>query len=77
MKIVSEVNEKENESIYTVELEPGAYIDVKKAKDYYYVMQCEDGNEVFDDNGNTFDYFFDKEIVFRFIKEVECFGSFK
>ena len=76
MKIVSITKDK-NESIYTVELEPEVYVDVKRIESHYYIMQCEDGYEVFDDNGNTFDYFYDKEIVIRFIKESEHYGSFK
>lgn len=77
MKIISEANEKRNESIYTVELDRGAYIDVKRVENYYYIMQCGDGYEVFDDNGNTFDYSFDKEKVLNFVMEVERCGSFK
>ena len=77
MKIISEVNEKRNESIYTVELEPGVSVDVKRVENYYYIMQCGDGYEVFDDNGNTFDYSFDREKVLDFVGEVERLGSFK
>lgn len=69
MKIVS-MTEIENESvIYTVVLEPGVFVDVKRTDDgFYYIMQCEDGYETFDDNGNTFDYRFDFNNVVRFVE---------
>ena len=69
MKIVS-MTETENESvIYTVMLEPGVFVDVKRTDDgFYYIMQCEDGYETFDDNRNTFDYRFDFNNVVRFVE---------
>ena len=69
MKIVS-MTEIGNESvIYTVMLEPGVFVDVKRTDDgFYYIMQCEDGYETFDDSGNTFDYRFDFNNVVRFVE---------
>ena len=69
MKIVS-MTEIENESvIYTVMLEPGVFVDVKRTDDgFYYIMQCGDGYMTFDDNGNTFDYNFDTNNVVRFVE---------
>ena len=77
MKIISEFSDRRNESIYTIELEPGAYVDVKRVENHCYVMQCEDGYEVFDENGNTFNYLFDKKEVLEFVKEVERLGYFE
>ena len=51
MKIVS-MTEIENESvIYTVMLEPGVFVDVKRTDDgFYYIMQCGDGYMTFEYN---------------------------
>lgn len=69
MKIVSMTELENNEVIYTVRLEPGVYVDVKRAKGgFYYIMQCGDGYMTFDDNGNTFDYNFDANNVVRFVE---------
>lgn len=70
MKII-EKYEDNCEQIYTVELEEDVFVDVKCTGNLYYVMQCEDGYEVYNSDGNTFDYHFNEEEVLKFvIKEV-------
>lgn len=54
---------------YTVELEKDVFVDVKCIGDLCYVMDCEDGYEVYDSNGNTFDYHYNKYEVINFVIE--------
>ena len=69
MKIVSSTEVENRGWIYTVELEPEVYVDVKRTVNgLCYVMDCGDGYMVFDDNGNTFDYKFDENDVVRFVE---------
>lgn len=57
--------------IYSIELEPGALIDVKNIGDLWYVMSCGDGYEVYDENGNTFSYQYNENEVIDFVKNYE------
>ena len=69
MKIVSKAEVENRGCIYTVELEPGVYVDVKRTVNgLCYVMDCGDGYMAFDDNGNTFDYKFNTDDVVRFVE---------
>lgn len=69
MKIVS-LSASREEAIYTVELEPGLYVDVKSCRTspyLIYVMQNEDGSVLYEDNGNDRHayggtYFYNEEV---------------
>lgn len=68
MKIVSSAEVENRGWIYTVELEPEVYVDVKRTVNgLCYVMDCGDGYMTFDDSGNTFDYKFDTDDVVGFV----------
>ena len=62
----------ETSTIYTVELEENVFVDVKHIGNCVYVMQCEDGYEAYDSNGNSFEYHFDEEAVIEFVKNTIC-----
>lgn len=69
MKIVSKTEVENRGELYTVMLEPGVYVDVKRMiKGLCYVMDCGDGYMAFDDSGNTFDYKFDTDDVIGFVE---------
>jgi hypothetical protein len=68
MKIIDKY-EDNGERIYTVELEDDVLVDVKCIDNMCYVMQCEDGYEVFNRDGNTFDYHFNEDEVVNFVRE--------
>lgn len=69
MKIVALTASRE-EAIYTVELEPGLYVDVKSCRTspyLIYVMQNEDGSVLYEDDGNdrraySGTYFYNEEV---------------
>lgn len=69
MKIVALTASRE-EAIYTVELEPGLYVDVKSCRTspyLIYVMQNEDGTVLYEDDGNdrhaySGTYFYNEEV---------------
>ena len=55
---------------YTIELESGKYVDVMCIRDgeqeYEYVMQCGDGNDVYDSDQNTYEgYEYDEELCYK------------
>lgn len=55
MKIVDKWIDHE-ESYWTVELSEGKFVDIKQTeKDFIYIMQNNDGLEIYDKNGNTYD----------------------
>lgn len=69
MKIISSAEVENRGWLYTVMLEPGVYVDVKRTVNgLCYVMDCGDGYMAFDDNGNTFDYKFDTDDVVGFVE---------
>lgn len=69
MKIISSAEVENRGWIYTVMLEPGVYVDVKRTVNgLCYVMYCGDGYMAFDDNGNTFDYKFNTDDVVGFVE---------
>lgn len=69
MKIISKAEVENRGELYTVMLEPGVYVDIKRTiNGLCYVMDCGDGYMAFDDNGNTFDYKFDENDVIRFVE---------
>lgn len=55
--------------IYTVELEDDVFVDVKCVGDLCYVMSCGDGYEVFNSDGNTFDYHYNEKDIIKFVME--------
>ena len=61
--------EDDGSYIYTVELEDDVFVDVKCIGDLCYVKQCGDGYEVFNGNGNTFDYYYNQKEVIKFVME--------
>jgi len=67
MKIKNTFEDK-GDLFYTVELEEDVFVDVKCTGDLCYVMQCEDGYEVYNSDGNTFDYHFSEDEVVAFVK---------
>ena len=56
---------------YQIELEENVFVDVKCVESLCYVIDCEDGYQVYDNNGNTFDYCYDECEVLEFVKECE------
>lgn len=60
--------EDQGNLFYTVELEEDVFVDVKCIETFYYVMQCEDGYEAYNSDGNTFDYHFNENEVLEFVK---------
>ena len=69
MKMMAKAEVENRGCIYTVELESGVYVDVKRTvNNLCYVMDCGDGYMTFDDNGNTFDYKFDTNDVVKFVE---------
>ena len=69
MKIVSSAEVENRGCVYTVMLEQGVYVDVKRTVNgLCYVMDCGDGYMTFDDNGNTFDYKFNTNDVVSFVE---------
>lgn len=71
MKIVDTY--RDNEALfYTVELEANIFVDVKCIGELCYVMACEDGYEVYDNNGNTLDYHYDIEKIIKIVKQYNC-----
>ncbi len=62
---------KDNGALFcTVELEDGIFVDVKCIGNLCYVMNCGDGYEVYDNNGNTFDYHYNEYEVVEFVSEI-------
>ena len=73
MKIVDRYGDN-GAIFYTVELEEDVFVDVKCDMDLCYVMDCEDGYEVFDSDGNTLDYHYNADEVIEFVKH---YGNIK
>lgn len=69
MKIKNTFEDKGNQ-FYTVELEEDVFVDVKCTEDLCYVMQCEDGYEAYNSDGNTFDYHFSENEVVEFVRNI-------
>ena len=69
MKIIDKY-ENDGAFLCTVELEDDVFVDVKCIGNLFYVMQCEDGHEVFNRDGNTFDYCYNQKEVIEFVMEV-------
>lgn len=67
MKIVDK-SRYDGATFYTVELEEDVFVDVRCSNGCYYVMDCEDGCEVFNSDGNTFDYHYDANEVVEFVR---------
>ena len=57
------------ETFYSVELEEDVFVDVKHIDGLYYVMDCEDGYRAYNNDGNSFDYYFNEKDVLKFVKE--------
>ena len=68
MKIVDRY-EIDGALIYTVELEEDVFVDVKRVGNLFYAMSCGDGYEVYNSDGNTFDYHYNCSEVLKFIIE--------
>lgn len=68
MRIV-DIFDSVGEVIYTVEINRGVFIDVKRKGDLYYAMQNEDGSEAYDSNGNTFEYHFGGREIVEFVRK--------
>lgn len=72
MKIISRASIGDGDEIFTVQLAPNTFVDVKHCKyeDLYYVMQCEDGWEVFNQNGFTIpEYEFNESMVLNLVRQ--------
>ena len=69
MKIIDKY-ESNGSAFYTVELEEDVFMDVKCVGDLSYVMSCEDGYNVYNSDGNTFDYYYNEDEVIEFVKNV-------
>lgn len=67
---IKDIYEDNGYSVYTVELEEDVFVDVKYVSSLYYVMDCEDGYEAYNNNGNTFDYHYNKNEVVEFVKNI-------
>ena len=74
MKINDEYEDHGN-LVYTVELEEDVFVDVKYIGNLCYVMSCEDGYEVFNSDGNTFDYHFNENEVIEFVKKEKIYEN--
>lgn len=67
MKLINKYDNN-GEIFYTVELTDDVFVDVKQVDRLLYVMQCEDGYEAYNSDGNTFGYYFDEKEVVEFVK---------
>lgn len=67
MKIVDKYGDN-GALFYTVELEENVFVDVKCDMDLYFVIDCEDGYEVYDRDGNTLSYHYNADEVVNFVK---------
>ena len=67
MRIIDKY-ENDNATFFTVELEENVFVDVKCIGDLCYVMDCADGYNTHDSNGNTFDYHYSENDVVDFIR---------
>lgn len=67
MKIVDKYGDN-GALFYTVELEEDVFVDVKCDMDLCYVMDCEDSYEVYNSDGNTFEYHYNADEVIEFVK---------
>lgn len=65
---IKDMYEDNGALFYTVELENDVFVDVKYVGNLCYVMDCEDGYKVYNSDGNTFDYHFNKDEVVEFVK---------
>jgi len=68
MTITSICELSKTEVIYTVELEPDVYVDVKRVGNLYYIMSCEDGYNFYNSDGNTFDYYCDESAILKMVQ---------
>lgn len=67
---IKDTFDNNREVFYTVELEEDVFVDVKRIGNLYYVMDCEDGYRAFNNDGNSFDYYFNEDEVIDFVKKV-------
>ena len=67
---IKDIFDNNREVFYTVELEEDVFVDVKRIGNLYYVMDCEDGYRAFNNDGNSFDYYFNEDEVIDFVKKV-------
>lgn len=67
---IRDIYEDNGYLIYTVELEEDVFVDVKYIGNLCYVMDCEDGYEVYNSDGNTFDYHYNVDEVIAFVKNM-------
>lgn len=65
---IKDVYDDNGACFYTVELEKDVFVDVKRIGDLYYVMDCGDGFEAYNSDGNTFSYYFSDGEVIRFVR---------
>ena len=66
MKIVDRY-EIDGALICTVELEEDVFLDVKRVGNLFYAMSCEDGYEVYNSDGNSFDYYYNAADVLQLV----------
>lgn len=66
---IKDTFDNNREVFYTVELEEDVFVDVKRIGNLYYVMDCEDGYRAFNNDGNSFDYYFNEDEVIDFVKK--------
>lgn len=65
-KIIDEFHDT-TYSVYTVEIAPNIFVDVKCSGHLCYVMQCEDGKTTFDTDGNTVNCKYHEQEVVAFV----------
>ena len=65
---ITDISNENGELVYTVELEDDVFVDVKSVGDSATIMDCGDGYNVYNSDGNTFDYNYNEEDVIEFVK---------